>query len=179
MDSAVLYAIGQIGICIQQLFMILFTIPIGDLPINMGELLLFGIALKISISLFFTSYTIKGTKSSKVKKQAKQQYAKDGVGFTNQDITISFDTNGSNNLDKVYADVKIAITYKDYYNYIFNNDIGIIYLVYNGIETPFSIYENGAQFLNLTQVIDPEGNYMSDITKAPNYELFNAENNET
>jgi hypothetical protein len=81
MDSAVLYAIGQIGICIQQLFMILFTIPIGDLPINMGELLLFGIALKISISLFFTSYTIKGTKSSKVKKQAKQQYAKDGEEY--------------------------------------------------------------------------------------------------
>lgn len=81
MDSAVLYAIGQIGICIQQLFMLLFTIPIGDLPINMGELLLFGIALKISISLFFTSYNIKGAKSSKVKQQAKKQSQNDGKEY--------------------------------------------------------------------------------------------------
>lgn len=108
MDSAVLYAIGQIGICIQQLFMILFTIPIGDLPINMGELLLFGIALKIAISLFFTSYTIKGAKSSKVKKEAKQQYENDGEEYAN----LPYSERGAK-IDPITPPKEK--TYKDYY----------------------------------------------------------------
>lgn len=71
---ALTYIIGQIGQMVLQLFLVLFEIPLGDLPLTFGSLLLFFILIKIALFLFGYS-----DKTSQISSSTMANISKGGV----------------------------------------------------------------------------------------------------